>query len=128
MNVERLKHMAEYFRHLPDDSEIGFNMTEWFQEKHECHPGVEIKDYRGHPCGTAACYAGHTVHLFAGDASSTIDIEQSARKILDLTVEQAGFLFMPYNEHLNKITPLDAARATDRLLQGVALQDLWDKK
>lgn len=127
MNVERLKQVAEYLRHLPDDGNVGFNMVVWWEETDSEWDGYEPLDYRGDPCDTAACYAGHTVYLFSGDAARTTEIEEAARELLDLTPDQAYYLFTPCipEQELRRLTPCDAANATDRLLQGVALQDLW---
>ncbi|MCI0557065.1 MAG: hypothetical protein MN733_01110 [Nitrososphaera sp.] len=125
MNVDRLKHLSEYLRNLPDDGDVGFNMSEWWLDKDDDYRCVRPVDYRGHLCNTAACVAGHTVYLFSGDAARTIRIEEAARELLGLFPDQANCLFMPYDEHLDTITPHDAANAIDRLLQGVALPDLW---
>lgn len=127
MNIDRLKHLAEYFRNLPDDGDVGFNMAEWWLAKSEDEypSSVDLVDYRGYECNTVACLAGHAVHLFSGDAGRRVSIDIAARRLLDLTSEQANCLFTPYNIELCKITPNDAANAIDRLLQGVALEDLW---
>jgi hypothetical protein len=57
---------------------------------------VEIVD-RSPACGTVACAAGWTVKLFSDPTwvpISWVDIETTARLLLDLTHDQASFLFM----------------------------------
>lgn len=129
MNVERLKHLSAYLRHLPDDGDVGFCMSDWFLSKNEdefedsyCE---EPLDYRGHDCNTVACLAGHAVLLFCVDIWCARSIEKLARELLGLTSEQAYYLFTPRGKDMYKLTPQDAANAIDRLLQGAPQHELW---
>lgn len=89
---------------------------------------ADRKDNTGHDCGTVACVAGWTVALDAvkrGDKGlKTIEgmgsreVEQEARRLLDLSYEDAHDLFFPpATRQFGRIKPEDAVKTLRHLAE-----------
>jgi hypothetical protein len=108
MNVERLLKLADHIEALPPEK---FEMGDYFcrlvfdvddpskvvGHAHEKHP---TRSFLDEGCGTAACIAGHAVHLFADDedwervvVSSSLKAHDVASGLLGLSHTQASYLF-----------------------------------
>jgi hypothetical protein len=108
MNVERLLKLADHIEALPPEK---FEMGDYF-----CRLVFDVDDpskvvgradeeqvtreFLNEECGTAACIAGHAVHLFGGDedwecvtANSGWATHDVASGLLGLSHTQASYLF-----------------------------------
>lgn len=115
MNVDRLTTIKNYLKKPTEGFTQGFNMSGWGGETNICYP-----DRLGEPeqCGTVHCIAGLANVFWGDDPERYSDLYRISLEILDLTDEQAGELFFArqYNGYIDDITPAQAVRAIDSLI------------
>lgn len=123
MNKERILELADLIENQAfADEGVGFNMSYYYLTNSS---GLEVKDYAGHPCGTAACIAGHAwlaaqrgtdghVHTLDKIIGPRGETEYEAKKYLGLNWRVAEELFIPecLGDHP---TPAEAARTLRHL-------------
>src|SRR5574343_145295 len=111
MNVERLKAIRDRIKEHPEN----FNYSQWFTEDGYSSPvmlGPErferlCSKFNEHDCNTHACVAGHAALMYCTPTEYARSIQYNllsnvAKKLLDLTNDQAEFLFYDAAESIRE--------------------------
>ena len=123
MNVKNMRRLVRHLRSR--ENRVGFAMENWFRHKGRllAHPTTICRIAEEHPCGTAACLAGHAALLAwqSGDMPKKrgVDINAVATEWLGLTFDEAWDLFTgqwTYN-YLFNITKAQAITELERLIE-----------
>lgn len=127
MNYERLKELR---KHIAKSRRFDYavwcevkNYKELY-DKGESSGTCPPETLNAKHCGTVGCVAGHAVALLGGPRQRMkTNIWETARKLLRLNMEDAGFLFygdkgygMPVIQQLEGATKKDALKRLDVLI------------
>lgn len=127
-NINNLKIVRDKLLELANTGhEELFNYSLWYDydfwpDEEELKAAQSIK-YLGH-CGTCGCVAGWTCQLLLPTAHPPISIRDSAMSLLELSIEDSGFLFHGYegyglrsiNDCLEEASIIDAIDRLNALI------------
>jgi len=117
VNRERMKVLRQLMVTLSKSKAkpvVGFNMADFVE--------TALPDQSDHHCQTTACMAGWTVMAFGRKSEKELlnmsndVIFGKAKKLLDLNTDQALHLFIPCDQDMHNMTPADAVKLIDAVM------------
>ncbi len=104
-HIPIIKHPEKLRAVMQEIREENFDMQYWVKRKSELSSGYsgysypspwpnECKNLDSRDCGTIACLAGWTCHVFAREVDQNLTIEQNARRILGISDIESDTLFI----------------------------------